>query len=76
MPTVKFIKTDGSEHTLNVENGSSLMEVGRDNNWGLKGPVGAVCPVQPAMFTFPMQIMPALVRRLMMKWICLNWHLD
>ena len=40
MPTVKFVKTDGSEHTLNVENGSSLMEVGRDNNMGLEGPVG------------------------------------
>ena len=40
MPAVKFIKTDGAEHTLNVESGSSLMEVGRDNNMGLEGTCG------------------------------------
>ena len=40
MPTVKFIKTDGSEYTLNVDSGSSLMEVGRDNNMGLEGTCG------------------------------------
>ena len=40
MPTVKFIKADGSEHTLNVESGSTLMEVGRDNNMGLEGTCG------------------------------------
>ena len=37
MPTVKFIKTDGSEHELNVDVGSTLMEIGRDNNMGLEG---------------------------------------
>ena len=40
MPTVKFIKTDGSEHELNVDNGSTLMEIGRDNNMGLEGTCG------------------------------------
>ena len=40
MPTVKFIKTDGSEHELNVDEGSTLMEIGRDNNMGLEGTCG------------------------------------
>ena len=40
MPTVKFIKTDGSKHELNVDNGSTLMEIGRDNNLGLEGTCG------------------------------------
>ena len=40
MPTVKFIKTDGSEHELNVDKGLTLMEVGRDNNMGLEGTCG------------------------------------
>ena len=40
MPTVKFIKTDGSEHKLNVEKGLTLMEIGRDNNMGLEGTCG------------------------------------
>ena len=40
MPTLKFIKTDGSEHELNVDEGSTLMEIGRDNNMGLEGTCG------------------------------------
>ena len=40
MPTVKFIKTDGSEHELNADKGSTLMEIGRDNNMGLEGTCG------------------------------------
>ena len=40
MPTIKFIKTDGSEHAVNVESGSTLMEVGRDSNMGLEGTCG------------------------------------
>ena len=40
MPTVKFIKTDGSEHELNVDKGSTIMEIGRDNNMGLEGTCG------------------------------------
>ena len=40
MPTVKFIKTDGSEHELNVGKGSTLKEIGRDNNMGLEGTCG------------------------------------
>ncbi len=40
MPTVKFIKTDGSEHALNADRGSTLMEIGRDNNMGLEGTCG------------------------------------
>ena len=72
MPAVKFIKTDGAEHTLNVESGSSLMEVGRDNNMGLEGHVGAAYPVRRVMFIFQMRILLVLGRRLTMKWICLN----
>ena len=40
MPTITFIKADGSEHALDVENGSTLMEIGRDNNMGLEGTCG------------------------------------
>ena len=40
MPIMKFIKSDGSEHELNVDNGSTLMEIGRDNNMGLEGTCG------------------------------------
>ena len=40
MPTVKFIKTDGSEHELSADKGSTLMEIGRDNNMGLEGTCG------------------------------------
>ena len=40
MPTLKFIRTDGSEHELNVDEGSTLMEIGRDNNMGLEGTCG------------------------------------
>ena len=40
MPKVKFIKEDGSEYELNVDEGSTLMEVGRDNNMGLEGTCG------------------------------------
>ena len=75
MPTITFIKADGSEHALDVENGSTLMEIGRDNNMGLKAHAAAVCPVQRAMFIFQMLIMLVLGRRLMMKWICLSWPL-
>lgn len=40
MPTLKFVKADGSVHALNVESGSTLMEIGRDNNMGLEGTCG------------------------------------
>ena len=52
MPTITFIKADGSEHALDVENGSTLMEIGRDNNMGLEGTYVTACPVQRAMFIF------------------------
>ena len=75
MPTITFIKADGSEHALDVENGSTLMEIGRDNNMYLEAHAAAACPVQRAMFIFQMLIMLVLGRRLMMKWICLSWLL-
>ena len=40
MPKITFIKADGSEHALDVENGSTLMEAGRDHNMGLEGTCG------------------------------------
>lgn len=40
MPVITFIKPDGSKHPLQVETGSTLMEVGRDNNMGLEGTCG------------------------------------
>ena len=39
-PPSTCLKADGSEHALDVENGSTLMEIGRDNNMGLEGTCG------------------------------------
>ena len=40
MPNIIFVKPDGSEHTIVVENGSTVMEAGRDANLGIEGTCG------------------------------------
>lgn len=40
MASVTFILADGSEKTLDVADGTSIMEAGRDNNLGLEGTCG------------------------------------
>ena len=40
MPTVNFMKPDGSAHTISVDEGTTLMEAGRDNNMGTEGTCG------------------------------------
>ena len=40
MPTVNFMKPDGSAHTISVDEGTTLMEAGRDNNMGIEGTCG------------------------------------
>ena len=40
MPTVNFIKPDGSAPIISVDEGSTLMEAGRDNNMGIEGTCG------------------------------------
>ena len=57
MPNIIFVKSDGSEHTIAVENGTTVMEAGRDANLGIEGTCGgclscATCHVivDPAWF--------------------------
>ena len=57
MPKIIFVKPDRSEHTIVVENGTTVMEAGRDANLGLEGTCGgclscATCHVivNPAWF--------------------------
>ena len=40
MPKIIFVKPDRSEHTIVVENGTTLMEAGRDANLGIEGTCG------------------------------------
>ena len=40
MPLITFIKSDASEHQVEVEDGLTLMEVGRDLNMGIEGTCG------------------------------------
>ena len=40
MPTVNFIKPDDSAHIISVDEGTTLMEAGRDNNMGIEGTCG------------------------------------
>ena len=40
MPTINFLKPDGSSHAITVDEGTTLMEAGRDNNMGLEGTCG------------------------------------
>ena len=36
MPTIIFVKPDGGEHSIAVENGTTVMEAGRDANLGIE----------------------------------------
>ena len=40
MPKIIFVKPDQSEHTIVVENGTTVMEAGRDANLGIEGTCG------------------------------------
>ena len=40
MPAITFVKRDGSETTLDVDNGRTVMEIGRDNGIGIEGTCG------------------------------------
>jgi len=40
MPNIIFVKPDGSENTIAVENGTTVMEAGRDANLGIEGTCG------------------------------------
>jgi len=40
MPTINFIKPGGSAHAVSVDEGTTLMEAGRDNNMGIEGTCG------------------------------------
>ena len=40
MPIITFIKPDASEHQIEVREGLTLMEVGRDSNMGIEGTCG------------------------------------
>ena len=40
MPTITFIKSDGSSHDVTVDSGTTIMEAGRDANMGLEGTCG------------------------------------
>ena len=40
MPKIIFVKPDRSEHTIVVENGTTVMEAGRDANLGIEGTCG------------------------------------
>ena len=57
MPNIILVKPDGSEHTIAVANGTTVMEAGRDANLGIEGTCGgclscATCHVivDPAWF--------------------------
>ena len=49
MPSVTFIKRDGSEVTVEATAELSVMEIGRDNNLGIEEHAAAVYPVPPVM---------------------------
>tara|TARA_B100000686_G_C16112898_1_gene628776 strand:- start:203 stop:514 length:312 start_codon:yes stop_codon:yes gene_type:complete len=40
MPKVTFITLDGQKHELEAEEGTTLMEIGRDANLGIEGTCG------------------------------------
>ena len=40
MPSITFVKRDNSEVTLDVDEGLTLMEIGRDNGIGIEGTCG------------------------------------
>ena len=57
MPNIIFVTPDGTEHNVAVENGTTVMEAGRNANLGIEGTCGgclscATCHVivDPAWF--------------------------
>ena len=40
MPNIIFVTPDGNEHKVAVENGTTIMEAGRDANLGIEGTCG------------------------------------
>ncbi|XDZ64994.1 2Fe-2S iron-sulfur cluster-binding protein [Alphaproteobacteria bacterium LSUCC0684] len=40
MPSITFVKRDGSEETIEAAAGLSVMEIGRDNGIGIEGTCG------------------------------------
>jgi 2Fe-2S ferredoxin len=40
MPSITFVKRDGSEVTIDADAGLSVMEIGRDNGIGIEGTCG------------------------------------
>jgi len=40
MPSITFVKRDGSEETIEASAGLSVMEIGRDNGIGIEGTCG------------------------------------
>ena len=40
MPNIIFVTPDGTEHNVGVENGTTVMEAGRDANLGIEGTCG------------------------------------
>ena len=40
MPSITFVKRDGSEVTIDADEGRSIMEIGRDNGVGIEGTCG------------------------------------
>jgi 2Fe-2S ferredoxin len=40
MPNIIFVTPDGTEHNVAVENGTTVMEAGRDANLGIEGTCG------------------------------------
>ncbi len=40
MPNIIFVTPDGYEHNVTVDNGTTIMEAGRDANLGIEGTCG------------------------------------
>ena len=58
MPNIIFVTPDGTEHNVAVENGTTVMEAGRDANLGIEGTCGgclscATCHVIVDVAWFP-----------------------
>ena len=47
MPAITFVKRDGSETTLDADNGRTVMEIGRDNGIGIEGTCGGSLSCAP-----------------------------
>jgi len=74
MPTVNFIKPDGSAHIISVDEGTTLMEAGRDNNMGIEGTCGGSLSCATCHVIFSEEDYAKVAHPQMMKWICWIWH--